>query len=218
MLDPTLDLEADLGIDSIKRVEILNNFRKLLPESTQTKLETGIEKLAGTKTLQGIVDWINTLNDIDEREGTEDSAATQVSPNAASTAGQTAISSSAKADNLTNSNKPGNLEKVARGVVVPVELPPAKATTKALAPVTLIIADQQEPAKQIAALLDGLDKSLGAKNNILINRKSLVDEQAFKQVMGQIRDNFGPIGAVINICNVISSQASPPQSQHLAQL
>ncbi|MBP6743643.1 SDR family NAD(P)-dependent oxidoreductase [bacterium] len=218
MLDPTLDLEADLGIDSIKRVEILNNFRKLLPESTQTKLETGIEKLAGTKTLQGIVDWINTLNDIDETEGTEDSAATQVSPNAASTAGQTAISSSAKADNLTNSNKPGNLEKVARGVVVPVELPPAKATTKALAPVTLIIADQQEPAKQIAALLDGLDKSLGAKNNILINRKSLVDEQAFKQVMGQIRDNFGPIGAVINICNVISSQASPPQSQHLAQL
>lgn len=218
MLDPTLDLEADLGIDSIKRVEILNNFRKLLPESTQTKLETGIEKLAGTKTLQGIVDWINTLNDIDETEVTGDSATTQVSPNAASTAGQTAISSSVKADNLTNFNRPGNLEKIARGVVVPVELPPAKATTKALAPVTLIIADQQEPAKQIAALLDGLDKSLGAKNNILINRKSLVDEPAFKQVMGQIRDNFGPIGAVINICNVISSQASALQSQHLAQL
>ena len=60
MLDPTLDLEADLGIDSIKRVEILNNFRKLLPEDVQTQLETGIEKLAGTKTLQGIMDWIRS--------------------------------------------------------------------------------------------------------------------------------------------------------------
>jgi hypothetical protein len=48
MIDPTLDLEADLGIDSIKRVEILNKFRRLLPESTQQKLESGIEELAGT--------------------------------------------------------------------------------------------------------------------------------------------------------------------------
>ena len=59
MLDPTLDLEADLGIDSIKRVEILNSFRKLLPEDVQTQLESGIEKLAGTKTLEGIISWIN---------------------------------------------------------------------------------------------------------------------------------------------------------------
>ena len=58
MLDPNLDLEADLGIDSIKRVEILNNFRKLLPDSRQQQLEGGLEKLAGIKTLQGIMDWI----------------------------------------------------------------------------------------------------------------------------------------------------------------
>lgn len=58
MLDPLLDLEADLGIDSIKRVEILNSFRRLLPESKQIALEDGIEKLAGVKTLQGIMDWI----------------------------------------------------------------------------------------------------------------------------------------------------------------
>ncbi len=58
MLDPTLDLEADLGIDSIKRVEILNSFRKILPVAKQRELEGGIEALAGTKTLQGIMDWI----------------------------------------------------------------------------------------------------------------------------------------------------------------
>lgn len=58
MLDPTLDLEADLGIDSIKRVEILNSFRKILPAAKQAQLESGIEELAGTKTLEGIIAWI----------------------------------------------------------------------------------------------------------------------------------------------------------------
>lgn len=60
MLDPELDLEADLGIDSIKRVEILNSFRKILPLSKQQELEGGLEQLAGTKTLKGIIDWINS--------------------------------------------------------------------------------------------------------------------------------------------------------------
>jgi len=60
MLDPTLDMEADLGIDSIKRVEILNSFRKILPKAKQKQLEAGIEELAGTKTLQGIIDWLKS--------------------------------------------------------------------------------------------------------------------------------------------------------------
>lgn len=60
MLDPSLDLEADLGIDSIKRVEILSNFRKLLPDERQKALEGGIERLAGVKTIQGISDWIRS--------------------------------------------------------------------------------------------------------------------------------------------------------------
>ena len=70
MLDPTLDLEADLGIDSIKRVEILNSFRKLLPEEKQNSLEDGIERLAGVKTLQGIMDWIRTELDSNKPAGT----------------------------------------------------------------------------------------------------------------------------------------------------
>jgi acyl carrier protein len=59
MLDPTLDLEADLGIDSIKRVEVLNSFRKLLSADQQTALEDGIEELAGMKTLQSLTEWIS---------------------------------------------------------------------------------------------------------------------------------------------------------------
>ena len=61
MLDPTLDLESDLGIDSIKRVEILSNFRRVLPEGMIGELESGIEDLAGVRTLQGICEWIRKI-------------------------------------------------------------------------------------------------------------------------------------------------------------
>ena len=58
LLDPSLDMEADLGIDSIKRVEILNGLRKLLPEEKQTQMEESIEQVIGIKTLDGIMEWI----------------------------------------------------------------------------------------------------------------------------------------------------------------
>ncbi len=61
MLDPDLDLESDLGIDSIKRVEILSNFRRLLSEEMQQQFEGSLEELAGLRTLHGISDWIRGI-------------------------------------------------------------------------------------------------------------------------------------------------------------
>jgi hypothetical protein len=61
MLDPTLDLESDLGIDSIKRVEIFGQFRRLLPESMYEEFEGRLEELAGLGTLNGISDWIRNM-------------------------------------------------------------------------------------------------------------------------------------------------------------
>ncbi|MEQ1504433.1 MAG: SDR family NAD(P)-dependent oxidoreductase, partial [Myxococcota bacterium] len=59
MLDLDLDLEADLSIDSIKRVEILGVLADALgaggdrPDQDQL-----VEELAGVKTLRGILDWL----------------------------------------------------------------------------------------------------------------------------------------------------------------
>lgn len=195
MLDPTLDLEADLGIDSIKRVEILNNFRKLLPEATQTKLESGIEKLAGTKTLQGIIDWISTLDQIDDQ--VEGASATTDSGAAAATTTLAKISSAAASGSQAKVAAVGNVERVARGVVAQEELPAVKATTKPLPNLTVIVADQQEPAKQVATLLDAR-----GQKSILINRKTMIDEASVNQVITQIKENYGRVGAVVNICSV----------------
>jgi phosphopantetheine--protein transferase-like protein len=54
MLDPSLDLEAELGIDSIKRVEILGAFQ----QETALNLSAEMEELSAQKSLQGIAEYV----------------------------------------------------------------------------------------------------------------------------------------------------------------
>ena len=61
MLNPELDLEADLSIDSIKRIEILGELaeRAGLPGADEGSLdESVVEALAMIKTIRGIATWI----------------------------------------------------------------------------------------------------------------------------------------------------------------
>lgn len=61
MLGLDLDMEADLGIDSIKRVEILGSLQEEIGGSCQgegEEAEKEMGEFGGIKTLQGIIDWI----------------------------------------------------------------------------------------------------------------------------------------------------------------
>ncbi|WP_142214880.1 type I polyketide synthase [Streptomyces sp. SLBN-118] len=60
MLDPALDLEADLSVDSIKRVEIIGALsdRIGLARGADGPAESAVEELSRLKTISGIVDWI----------------------------------------------------------------------------------------------------------------------------------------------------------------
>ncbi len=55
MLNLDLDIESDLGIDSIKRVEILNSFMKCVPENVQQKIRTSMDDISRLKTLNAIM-------------------------------------------------------------------------------------------------------------------------------------------------------------------
>ncbi len=61
MLDLDLNMESDLSIDSIKRIEILGelNMRLSLATDDEANRDELIEKLAAIKTLRGIIDWLN---------------------------------------------------------------------------------------------------------------------------------------------------------------
>jgi len=54
MLDLNLNMEADLGIDSIKRIEILG----AMSERCDLKLDQDMERVAGLKTLQQVIDFL----------------------------------------------------------------------------------------------------------------------------------------------------------------
>ncbi|MEM7740712.1 MAG: SDR family NAD(P)-dependent oxidoreductase, partial [Pseudomonadota bacterium] len=54
MLSPTADIEGDLGIDSIKRTEILGALRGSLPDTAAAMLEDRMEELSKAKSLSDI--------------------------------------------------------------------------------------------------------------------------------------------------------------------
>jgi acyl carrier protein len=83
MLELSMDLEADLGIDSIKRVEILNGIQEKLPDLP----ETNPEELAELRTLEQIVNkMVHTGSPvIAHKAGSEKKK--QVAANTASIAG-----------------------------------------------------------------------------------------------------------------------------------
>ncbi len=58
MLGLEQDIEADLGIDSIKRVEILGLFRRSLPAATSQMLQPHMEGIASLHTFQQILDTV----------------------------------------------------------------------------------------------------------------------------------------------------------------
>ena len=58
MLELDADIEADLGIDSIKRVEILGVLRKQMPDGIAAPLSEQMETLTKAKSLRALVDVI----------------------------------------------------------------------------------------------------------------------------------------------------------------
>lgn len=58
-LDPDQSLEADLGIDSIKRMEILGAIQKILPESAAEAMRSEMDSVAALSTIRRMVDFIS---------------------------------------------------------------------------------------------------------------------------------------------------------------
>ncbi len=78
MLDLDLDLEADLSIDSIKRIEILGALNESLGmvDAAEAVREELVEELARIKSLRGIIEWL-------EQHVTAAAAANAAAPRAA---------------------------------------------------------------------------------------------------------------------------------------
>lgn len=63
LLDLDQNMEADLGIDSIKRVEIVGALLKSLPDAVKSGLSDATEVLSGQRTLRNMIDWLDARVD-----------------------------------------------------------------------------------------------------------------------------------------------------------
>lgn len=59
LIEPDLDLETDLSIDSIKRAEIAGELATRCTRGSTALADDDIEQLAKLRTVQGIVDWLS---------------------------------------------------------------------------------------------------------------------------------------------------------------
>ena len=76
MLEPGMDMESDLGIDSIKRVEILGSVQDAIPELT----EVPGDELAEMRTLGQIIDHLKSKKDGDIAKPAIESPSKSASP------------------------------------------------------------------------------------------------------------------------------------------
>ncbi|MGJ8669686.1 MAG: SDR family NAD(P)-dependent oxidoreductase [Oceanococcus sp.] len=65
MLDPQADLEADLGIDSIKRVEIVGALQKVLPAHMAEAIQSDLESYTRARSLAEMTQRLSALTTID---------------------------------------------------------------------------------------------------------------------------------------------------------
>lgn len=56
MLDPAKDLEAELGVDSIKRIEILGRLPGILPDAAAQRVQAQMDRFTGLRSLAGLTD------------------------------------------------------------------------------------------------------------------------------------------------------------------
>ncbi len=145
MLEPNLDLEADLGIDSIKRIEIFNSFRKLLPLEIQQDLEGNLEQLAGLKTLEAISNWIANLKTAPLKQ--------------AETATESALESAPVTIVTEAAQGPKYLSEIRRGLVKVVEDEAFSSKTVTYAKNALLVCDDTE----FGAVLEKKLKAEGVK-------------------------------------------------------
>ncbi|SMB25365.1 conserved protein of unknown function [Sterolibacterium denitrificans] len=85
VLDLDLDLEADLSVDSIKRLEIVGELSERLGlQNTLRDKDAALETLAALKTLRAIVDWLklNADSGVNEQDGSPGASAVDLAEGA----------------------------------------------------------------------------------------------------------------------------------------
>ncbi len=177
MLGLDQDIEADLGIDSIKRVEILGAFQKDLPRAAADRLQDRMGELNALRTFQEMLDWLEQA--AGGASGAADSTATQ--------GGDASPFESAEAD------EPG-CAPLPRYVVQAHPEPVETVILEPLRPgLYLVVADGVGLAAEVVRRIE----QQGA-TTLLIRPEEIVDIAAVQARLAAAR-NAGPVRGLIHL-------------------
>ncbi|MBI1353692.1 MAG: SDR family NAD(P)-dependent oxidoreductase [Acidobacteria bacterium] len=184
MLQFDLDLEADLSIDSIKRVEI---FGALQEEAGFEDSTADIESLAKLKTLGQIVDWLVVGSQAAPDEASAPAPASAPAAEAPASA-RAAVSVPAAA------SKPADEDRLVRQVLrLDDALPLQVGLELSVDGCILILDDGHGSAEKLAVLLE----DLGATAEIF--PRDIRNERSASELVNGLRGRRGRIGAVVNL-------------------
>lgn len=205
MLGLDMDLEADLGIDSIKRVEILGALQDnaALPgQSAAGDMET----LSKVKTLRGIVDWL-----VDRARS---SPSTMPAPTVTLTEKNSRLELAPVSSKTVECEVP---RMILQAVDHPLDASPNRPVTGAV----VIIDDELGVASAVAEQLrvNGLSVEIahvvrGAEHNGSHPRINLSDPAVAQSWCGHIREKHGRIGMVLHLLPLAGSSLSQEEPGH----
>ncbi len=200
MLDLDLDLEADLGIDSIKRVEILGNFQHLYASSDNAVNEKEMEKLTTIRTLRGIIEWLTKSS----------SSASAAQPEAENTPAPQGIGNAepAQRGEAERTDERAGEDSLCRSILAPVEVaPPGRGGLLPVSGIIVLTDDENGIAEALAGQLSirgyeialvrwGMETKETASGRYVAD---LASREGAAELLGLIRERQGPIGGLVHL-------------------
>jgi acyl transferase domain-containing protein/NAD(P)H-dependent flavin oxidoreductase YrpB (nitropropane dioxygenase family)/NAD(P)-dependent dehydrogenase (short-subunit alcohol dehydrogenase family) len=198
MLGLDLDLEADLGIDSIKRTEIFGAFRQQLPTDMAQQLSDKMEQLSAIKSINGLVEAILGLTSETPDSHPKTSPQTLDSPKTPNPNPLPSFSAEQAISQVSTNRIPcprftlqGQFQPLSSA---PPQLPPG---------LILVTADAEaSPSATIAQQVLTRLKHQGATTAVL-DRTLLQDPQALGQQLATLRDQHQTIGGILHLAPLV---------------
>jgi len=195
MLGLDLNIEADLGIDSIKRVEILGAFQRACPAPLQRRLQDSMESLSRIKTLRGILDLAAAAVDAPE------------SARAAAPAASRPVSAAPRPVSAAPPVTVPPRRDVPRFLLRPVGVPLAATTEYTPGDRVVLITDDERgtAAAVAAAIRERGGRAVLLRHGGAATRDEgaiaidLADPVRVSSVLDQIRRAHGPIGGLLHL-------------------
>ncbi len=220
MLDLDLDLEADLGIDSIKRVEILGTLAEDLGGTDMLESNVEFEKLTGIKTLRGIIDYLDVALSADSPV-TDHSLATAAPAETSAAAESNGSANGVRSPAASDTAEVNGVLEVQRATVRLVDAPLPSGVATVIPQGAVLITDD---GAGIAALVADRLADFGQRTVLLrcgtpdgtdqpgeLYTCDLTDPAAVQTLTRQLRKDLDEIGGLIHLLPMATSTLATPQ-------